>query len=97
MFYYSKSTKGFYTEDIHGDNMPSDVVEITVEQHQNLMAGQAIGKEITPDKNGNPVLTDPVVTQDVLDFKESQKSAMEKLTALGLTPDEIEAVLGIKS
>ena len=57
--FYSKSTNGFYTKEIHGDNIPSDAVEITVEEHQNLIAGQSSGKIISSDNDGKPVLVDP--------------------------------------
>ena len=39
--------------------MPSDVVEITNEQHQALLDGQSQGKLISADKKGNPILIDP--------------------------------------
>lgn len=57
--FYSKQTGGFYSREIHGDNIPSDAVEITPEQHAALMAGQAEGKQITADENGHPILVDP--------------------------------------
>ena len=57
--FYAKSTGGFYDAAIHGDNIPADAVEITVEQHQALLAGQSEGKLITADENGKPVLQDP--------------------------------------
>ena len=57
--YYSKSTGGFYSREIHGDNIPADAVEITPEQHAALMAGQAEGKVIAADEKGYPVLQDP--------------------------------------
>lgn len=56
--FYSKSTRGFYTEEIHGANMPSDVVAITQEQHEALIAGQSLGKELSSDENGYPVLVE---------------------------------------
>lgn len=56
---YSKSTGGFYDAAIHGDNIPADAVEITVEEHQALLEGQSQGKIIAADKNGKPVLKDP--------------------------------------
>jgi hypothetical protein len=56
--FYSKSTKGFYTTEIHGNKMPSDVVGITEEYHQELMDGQSQGKEISHDANGYPILVD---------------------------------------
>ena len=57
--FYSKSTGGFYDAAIHGDSIPSDAVEITVEQHRALLEGQSQGKVITYDESGKPFLTDP--------------------------------------
>lgn len=57
--FYSKSTGGFYTREIHGDNIPADAVEITSEQHSELIEGQSQGKLIQADANGRPVLADP--------------------------------------
>lgn len=68
--FYSKSTNGFYTTDIHGDTIPEDVVEITTEEWQDLLNGQSSGKQITANSKGYPVLIDPpapVVEQPVLD------------------------------
>lgn len=54
----SKATRGFYDLEIHGDNLPSDAVEISDAHHSELINGQAIGKII--DWSGSfPVLTDP--------------------------------------
>lgn len=60
--FYSKSTGGFYDTEIHGDAIPADAVEITVDEHAALLAGQAYGKVITADANGAPVLTDRAPT-----------------------------------
>lgn len=57
--FFSASTGGFYSRDIHGDNMPVDVVEITVEQHAALIEGHSQGKVISADVGGRPVLQDP--------------------------------------
>ena len=57
--HYSKQTGGFYTREIHGDNIPPDAVEITKQQHAALLQGQSEGKVITADENGYPVLVDP--------------------------------------
>jgi len=56
---YSKQTGGFYSHDIHGDNIPEDAVEITSEQHAALLEGQSQGKIISADENGYPILIDP--------------------------------------
>lgn len=56
--FYSKKTNGFYAREIHGDNIPSDAVEITYELYKKLLEGQIEGKIITSDINGFPVLQD---------------------------------------
>lgn len=57
--FYSKTTGGFYDPAIHGDNIPTDAVEITSEEHAALLEGQSQGKIIAADKNGKPILKDP--------------------------------------
>lgn len=57
--FFSKSTNGFYLAEFHGSNMPDDVVEITVERHLELLAGQEAGGTISSDENGYPILIDP--------------------------------------
>ncbi len=61
--FYSKSTGGFYNHEIHGDNIPTDAVEITFDHYTELMEGQSRGKEITGDENGQPILTDPPMVE----------------------------------
>ena len=57
--FYSKSTGGFYTREIHGDNIPADAVEITEAEHAALLEGQSMGKRIVADESGRPILQDP--------------------------------------
>lgn len=57
--YYSKTTNGFYDPNIHGGQMPDDVVEITLEEHAALLDGQSTGKRIVSNMEGHPVLVDP--------------------------------------
>lgn len=57
--FYSKTTGGFYTQEVSGDNTPADSVEITAEEHAALLAGQSEGKRIVADENGYPVMADP--------------------------------------
>lgn len=56
--FYSKSTGGFYTREIHGDNIPADAVEITEAEHAALLEGQSMGKVIVADESGRPILQD---------------------------------------
>ncbi|MDH4449217.1 MAG: hypothetical protein QE265_01325 [Rhodoferax sp.] len=57
--YFSRSTCGFYDAEIHGSAIPSDAVEVSVQDHASLLAGQSEGKVITADGNGYPVLQNP--------------------------------------
>ena len=51
--FYSKSANGFYSREIHGDNIPADAVEITIEEHAALLDGQRQGKLIAADADGS--------------------------------------------
>ncbi len=53
--FFSKSTNGFYSQAIHGDRMPEDVVEISPEEHEDLLEKQANGHKICPDEDGRPI------------------------------------------
>lgn len=57
--FYSKSTGGFYSTEIHGNNMPDDVVEITNEHYTHLLNSQSNGFSIGADEDGNPIATAP--------------------------------------
>lgn len=81
--FYSKSTGGFYSREIHGINIPADAVEITTEQHQALIEGQSQGKRIVADENGYPVLADPPLpTAD--DIWQRIKAKREQVKAGGV-------------
>lgn len=57
MYFYDKTTNGFYIEGLH--LIPTDATEISEESYQNLLEGQASGKQIIANKQGNPVLVAP--------------------------------------
>jgi hypothetical protein len=86
--FYSKSTGGFYTAEIHGDNIPSDAVSITVDEWKALLKGQSEGKVISADSNGKPILTEPPPVKPAPPMTTTQK-----LEALGLTVDELKALI----
>ena len=90
MYKYSQSVGGFYPIDPFTENnyFPDDSVAVTDDEHQELMRGQSEGKEITPDSNGRPVLTDPVPIDPM-----SQPTPEEKLNALGLSKEDLKALL----
>lgn len=55
---YSKKTGGFYDPEINGNNIPEDAVEISSELHSELISGQSLGKQISSDQDGFPMLVD---------------------------------------
>lgn len=60
--YYSKMTNGFYEAKIHGDDIPSDAVEISYETYAALLQAQSVGKQVAADDNGHPIAIDPPQT-----------------------------------
>ena len=67
--FYSKSTGGFYSTDIHDEEtgIPADVVEISNERWQELLQEQSSGKQIVAAVNGQPIAIDrPVTAESVL-------------------------------
>jgi len=66
MNYYDGITKGFYLE----QNENKTRYEITDEYWQELLDLQSQGKEITTDKNGNPIAIDHIITPQELAKKE---------------------------
>lgn len=82
MYFYDKTTNGFYIEDLH--DIPQGTTGISEETYRTLLDGQAAGKQIIANKQGNPVLVDPQPSDahelnlDTLIWEIPQ----EKLTAL---------------
>ena len=64
---FSASTGGFYASEIHGVTIPADAVEITVEYHAELINGQSIGKVITANEDGYPILVDPAPVKETVE------------------------------
>ncbi len=89
--FYSQANHGFYAAEIHGDNIPDDAVEITIEEHAALLDGQRQGKLITADGDGRPVLQDqPPITGNALIL--SQIATLESTIS---ERRKREAILGI--
>ena len=55
MYFWSRSTKGFYVKDA-----PKDAVPVTETEHAALLQGEQSGKVIVADSKGRPVLKEPV-------------------------------------
>jgi len=81
--FYSQSTGGFYITEIHGKNIPSDSVEITLEHHEILMSGQSNGFQIVSDESGFPDLG-PKPEYDAFILPITPRQIRQALTAAGL-------------
>lgn len=62
--YFAKSTLGFYPKEMRSEyekkgTWPVDAVLTTPEKRQEILAGEALGKIISADENGLPILIDP--------------------------------------
>jgi hypothetical protein len=79
--YYSPSTKGFYSSEIHGDNIPVDAVGISDAYYLELLNGQEEGKQISADENGFPVLITVVIDPRPVPEREQLESAQEPTKA----------------
>lgn len=73
IYYYSASKGGFFIDSFKdnyeksANGWPEDAVEITYDEHKNLINGQAQGKLIKSDNNGYPILIDaPAPSQEQL-------------------------------
>ena len=55
--YYAPSNNGFYDNKLHGPNqIPTDAIEISVEQHSMLLYGLNSGGTINLDNNGQLIV-----------------------------------------
>lgn len=93
--FYSPASGGFYTSEIHGDNIPADAVEITDVEHAALIEGQSQGKRIVADESGRPILQDPPppTAEQIMSRLEArvQKWLDDKARALGY--DDIKSAV----
>ncbi|WP_042858205.1 tail fiber assembly protein [Dickeya sp. NCPPB 3274] len=48
--FYSKSSNGFYSKEVNGDNIPGDAVAIGDDYYQHLLSEQALGNTIIFDE-----------------------------------------------
>ncbi|MDU6434804.1 MAG: tail fiber assembly protein [Pantoea sp.] len=95
--FYSASTNGFYSEEMNGEAIPDDSVEITDEEWESLLDGQSQGKLITADKNGRPILKDyPAPTSEqLIEMAEVEKTKLLAIATVAINPLQDAADLGI--
>lgn len=64
--YFSPQYMGFYSSNVHGDNIPGDVVEINDGYYQQLLNDQALGNVIVFDESTRqPIAVTPAPISDV--------------------------------
>lgn len=90
---YSKSTRGFYEPEIHGNNIPDDAVEITADRYAMLLEAQSAGKVITDDVDGYPVAIDPPPLS-LDNCKATKNSSLSVECTLAISHGISSAVLG---
>ena len=80
-YHYAPSTKGFYHDDIHGDQVPGDAIPLTDADYQRLLSEQSSGLVITVA--GGQVVTAP--REQVIPFDQLKAEAMEHVRGLRAT------------
>lgn len=61
--FYSPSSAGFYSSEVHGKAIPKDARSISEEMYQALLASQANGQQIVADERGNPTTVAPIIDE----------------------------------
>ncbi|QXG55972.1 tail fiber assembly protein [Pantoea jilinensis] len=95
--FYSALTNGFYSEEMNGDTIPEDAIEITDEEWGALLDGQSKGRLISSDKKGRPILKDyPAPTAEQLAvMAASEKAKLLALATIAIDPLQDAADLEI--
>lgn len=89
--FYSKSTGGFYSKDIHGkDGIPADAVEISDEEWTELLRQQGKGRQIVAGTHGGPVAVEPDPTGGLLVRRDAALRETDWLVARHRDEVEIE-------
>lgn len=78
MNYYSKSTGGFYCDELHGTKMPADAIKLSDAEYNAFYNALNNGKGIDFDANGNLCIVD-VIRQ--ITSEENCQIAYQKLAA----------------
>lgn len=80
--FYSAQTGGFYDAGLHGEGIPPDAVEISDQEHADLITGQSVGLIISAGPDGRPLLQDrPAPTEAELLAIERQQMRCSRFQA----------------
>lgn len=90
---YSKDSNGFYFKGLKADYLksgtwPTDAVDITDSQYNDLMSAQASGATISADENGLPVSVDPLppTPEELIAAANAKKVELMDKANLAITP-----------
>lgn len=78
--YYSATNNGFYHDafrelyEASSNGWPDDAVAVPASEYEKLLKGQSVGRIITADSEGQPILVDPVI--DWKDRAEQQRQSL---------------------
>lgn len=75
-YFYSKTTNGLYSDNYTYPNPPGDLIEITEDARNSLIAGIGAGKRLASDESGNPVLLEPLEESDLTSAKAAKISIL---------------------
>ncbi|EAB8055728.1 phage tail protein [Salmonella enterica subsp. enterica serovar Agona] len=84
-YVYDAKTNGFYAISLKdyyetAGTWPENGVEITAQEHKNLMNGQSAGKVVSADSKGRPILNDMLIDYVALATAERERR-MSTVTA----------------
>ncbi|MEI7376140.1 tail fiber assembly protein [Dickeya chrysanthemi] len=80
--FYSKSTSGFYSDEINGVNIPDDAIEISDDYYQYLLDQQVRGNVIIFDESTKkPIAVTPVPLSDTQLAEDARRQRDNLLTA----------------
>jgi hypothetical protein len=92
--FYSKDTGGFYSQEIHGDKIPVDAIEIAEEQYVNLLKAQSAGATIQANESGMPIA---VAAPELNEMQLMQKAVSAVKLALQAAIDTKARAAGFSS
>lgn len=97
--FFSPSLRGFLSPLLHGDALPADAIEISDDEHAELLAGLSVGRVVVVGPDGRPTLADvPEPPVEVLDIQARAQRAellsasdWTQLPDVALTEEEVGA------
>ncbi|KKY79539.1 hypothetical protein OA44_15555 [Enterobacter cloacae] len=100
--YFSASAMGFYLSELFQDyelsgTWPNDAIEISERWYEYLIEGQGVGKVITVNEYGQPVLADPAppAPEEIIQYAAELKNKLMDEANTALLPLQDAVDLGI--